>query len=132
MKKYLFFIFLFCTLTRTILAQDIVNDTVCVMPGMPLVYNVTTNDPICQMLPDCSVMLTGQSTCFELDQMGSAFYRPSPTVVVIICYAMNICWFKVNRVLLISRQMPQTGLWTCRSGSPEWRVALRKNYIQRM
>ncbi len=55
--------------------SDISPDTVCVMPGMPLMYNVTTNDLLCQLMPQCPpVMLLEPSECFQLDLNGDLHF----------------------------------------------------------
>ncbi len=55
---------------------DITNDTVCIMPGTPFMYNVTANDLLCQM-PPCLVMLDQISTCFDLTPNGNLLFTGS-------------------------------------------------------
>ncbi|MEP6646956.1 MAG: hypothetical protein ABJC12_07695, partial [Saprospiraceae bacterium] len=72
MKKYILPILFSLACLQSAGAQVIaVNDTVCIMPGMPFTLNVKTNDlPPCFMLPPCSVRLLEQSTCFALNEEG--------------------------------------------------------------
>ncbi|MBK9982049.1 MAG: PKD domain-containing protein [Saprospiraceae bacterium] len=75
MKKFILPILLLVGFIYTGEAQIIaVPDTVCIMPGMPFTLNVKTNDiPPCFM-PDCSVRLIEQSTCFALNSEGFLSY----------------------------------------------------------
>jgi hypothetical protein len=53
---------------------DITNDTVCIIPGEPFMYNVTTNDLLCQTPPQCFVLLGDQTSCFELTPNGDLHF----------------------------------------------------------
>ncbi|MBK8830717.1 MAG: PKD domain-containing protein [Saprospiraceae bacterium] len=57
--------------------SDITNDTVCIIPGEPFTYNVTLNDLLCQFPPQCFVMLTEPSSCFELSPTGDLHFTGS-------------------------------------------------------
>ncbi len=75
MKKLYLLSILFISLIPFSYSQsDISNDTVCIMPGMPFMYNVTANDLLCQNPPQCHVMLTMPSSCFELTISGDLIY----------------------------------------------------------
>jgi PKD repeat protein len=68
--------FLLCAMSTTIQAQltDTTPDTVCVMPGMPVMYNVTANDLLCQQ-PPCPVHLVQSSDqCFQLSLNGNLHF----------------------------------------------------------
>ncbi|MBK9105501.1 MAG: PKD domain-containing protein [Saprospiraceae bacterium] len=78
MKKTLLLALLSITWFQISYSQtDITNDTVCIMPGTPFTYNVTTNDLICQNPPQCNVQLTEPSECFQLTQHGDLLFTGS-------------------------------------------------------
>ncbi len=78
MKKILLLAIIYSGCLQLISAQsDISNDTVCIIPGEPFTYNVTLNDLLCQFPPQCFVMLTEPSSCFELSPTGDLHFTGS-------------------------------------------------------
>ncbi len=78
MKNILLFSLLMMSCVQLSYSQtDITNDTVCIVPGEPFMYNVTTNDLLCQNPPQCFVMLGDQTTCFELSPTGDFHFTGS-------------------------------------------------------
>ncbi len=75
MKKSILLALLWTSCFQLSFSQsDITNDTVCIIPGEPFSFNVTTNDLLCQNPPQCFVMLTEPSACFELTPSGDLHF----------------------------------------------------------